>query len=373
MLKLIKLNQFSEAINVLRRAIGIEPVNANAWSNLGISHQALLEMDQALTAHTKAFELAPDNHRIRYNRAMALLLLGEFEEGLREFEHRRWVTDIMPRKISGPEWTGEDLAGKNILVHAEQGLGDAIQFARFLPMLADRGAKVHFAAHSALVELFTRSFDAVVESVLSPAEALPRYDFHIPLLSLAHRVDPRLESLEKHSAPYLILSDVGRSLLPPKKDRLDIGIVWAGNPKHSNDINRSCDLAILRPLFELTDIRWISLQVGQRSTEIAANGFPIIDLSAGLTDFTATAELVSQLDYVVSVDTSVLHIAGALGVPTFALIPFEPDWRWMLQRSDSPWYPSIRLYRQTRINDWSQAVENLKQDIQVHRDSLPPH
>ena len=361
---LIRLSRIPEALENLRHAINIDTTNANAWSNLGIALQAQLKINQALRAHSRASNLAPENHRIRYNQALALLLSGNLKDGLREFEHRRQIPEITTHTFNGEEWSGQKLSNIHLLVHAEQGLGDTIQFARFLPVLTKAGAKVHLVTHTALIELFVNSFGNILESILAPSDPLPQYDYHTSILSLAYKLGVTLKGLQHYQAPYLKAPNCITLPIKKSKQYSNIGIVWSGNSKHPNDENRSCSLAELAPLFHLERTKWISLQVGPRATDINNIETEILDISKYLTDFSRTAAIISQLDLVIAVDTAALHLSGAIGARTIALLPFEPDWRWMIGRYDSPWYPTLRLFRQDHVKDWSTVVNKISLEIQ---------
>jgi len=366
---LLKTGQIRQAIDQFEQALAIAPDLSEVWSNYGVALQEEHRMDAALDAHRKAVALAPENHAIHYNNAMSFLLYGRFEEGFTAFEHRLEMPDRKPREFGGIRWTGEDLAGKKILVHAEQGVGDCIQFARFLPLLNEMGAQVIFASHSSLLRLFTTL--GGIQELIGPDQKPSDFDFQTPLLSLALRLDPNLERLASLSNPYLKVPGGTECPLGEKGARMRVGLVWAGNPLHANDRNRSCPFEQLHPLFDLPHIQWVNLQVGERSREFSTVPAGNLDISASLKDFAATAAAISNLDLLISVDTSVLHLAGALGVRAWALLSYAPDWRWMLERRDSPWYPTLTLYRQKQPGDWAALVANIKADLALMDQANP--
>ncbi len=353
------LDALEEAERFCRAALKIDPTLAEAHASLGFMLTSLGRLDEALAACEAAIALRPDFAQAHWNRATACLLGGDFRTGFTEYEwrkrHDRFSRDFLD--LPGPLWAGEALAGRTILVHAEQGLGDTIQFSRFLPLLAERGARVALACDARLIPLL-RTLSGVAE-VVARGGTLPPYDCWVDQMSL-----PRLFGLTPETIPapggYLCADAdrvaAWRAALPPGRK---VGLVWAGNPLHSNDRRRSLPPAQLaRLLGAARGFTFVSLQVGPRAAEAA--GLP--DFSAHLTDYAATAALVAALDLIVTVDTSVAHLAGALGVPTWVMLPFAPDWRWILGRNDTPWYASLRLVRQQRPGDWDGVVDEI-----VHR------
>lgn len=359
---LLRLGRVDDAIDRFRAALERDPDSPEASSNLGFALQERLALEEALAAHRRAVALAPDRAVLRWNLAMTLLLAGDLAAGLTAFEARRDMPDRRPRPYPCPEWTGGDLAGCRLLVHAEQGIGDAIMVARYIPLLAARGAHVVFAVHTALAPL-ARTIPGVAEVVGGAAEP-PPCDLQAPLLSLPLRFATTLETIPA-DVPYLAVPPGTSSPLPPPAGRRRIGLIWAGNPRHANDRNRSCPFVALQPLFSLSGIDWISLQVGERSGDPAATGARVADIAPALTDFAATAAAMAELDLVITVDTSTAHLAGALGRPVWILLPYAPDWRWLTARPDSPWYPTARLFRQTTPGDWAGVVHQVREALET--------
>lgn len=355
----MKIGDLTEALEHFRAATDLAPDYAEAWSNLGVALQDTHEIDAALDAHRRAIALSPEVPAIHWNYAMTLLLTGDYAAGFSEFECRQQMPDREPRQFVGKIWHGEDLANKTIFVHAEQGLGDTLQFARFLTPLATLGGRVVVSPHSAIADLVAGITG--VSQVIGGSEAPPPFDFHIPLMSLPHRLGTSLQNLP--SAPYLKPVSGVASLLPPCGDNFRIGLVWAGNPNHANDHNRSCPLTSLSPIFEVSGIDWISLQVGDANNAIRETGAPVLDLAEKLTDFSITAATMRDLDLVITVDTAVAHLAGALNHPVWILLPHAPDWRWLRDRRDCPWYPSAQLFRQDRAGDWAGVVAELIHEV----------
>jgi len=372
--------QLGEAADSFRRALALDPNMAEADNYLGLICRAAGRLPEAIEHYRRAIAYRPDFGGAHFNLGVAQLALGDFANGWREHEWR-WQTSKPPRhKLPQPLWTGEDLAGKTILLHHELGLGDTIQFMRYAPLVAARGARIVIELQPALVRLVA-GFQGTME-VVGAGSPLPPFDFHCPLLSLPERFATNLATIPVR-VPYLVpeaeaAARWGRRLAPVAG--LKIGIVWAGNPAHQDDRNRSLPLDWLTPLFNVLGLRWFSLQVGERAGDInRLPGGTITDLSRQLTDLAETAAAIANLDLVIAVDTAVVHLAGALGVPVWLLLPFAPDWRWMLGRDDSPWYPSLRLFRQKEPDDWDAVVARVRRALArqvsslaaLDRDALP--
>jgi hypothetical protein len=255
--------------------------------------------------------------------------------------------------------------GKTILIHSEQGYGDTIQMVRFARTLADRGARVIVETHAVLAPLLGDV--GGIAQVIVHGDSLPRFDFHIPMMSLPAACG--IASVADIPAmPTYIVGRAARAVtLPPREaNELRVGLVWAGRPTHKNDRNRSLDAARLAPLASIPNVKLFSLQIGATSQDIAH--LPgIVDLAPQLTDFAATADVLAQLDLVIAVDTAVAHLAGAMGKDAWVMLPFAPDWRWLLARDTSPWYPSLRLYRQPKIGDWDDVVGRIAADLAAGR------
>ena len=269
-------------------------------------------------------------------------------------------------RFSQPICDGSDIAGLTILIYVEQGVGDAIQFIRYVPLVTQACDKVIIECHRDLSALF-QNIEGV-KQVMVQGEPLPNFDIQCPLLSLPSVFNTTLKNIPSR-VPYISLDSV---LVQKWKDRvqhddskLRIGLVWSGSPKYKNDRNRSCSLADFAPFSKFADITFYSLQKGKAS-EQAKNppeGMKLIDCSEDLNDFTDTAALIENLDLVISVDTAVAHLAGAIGNPVWTLLPFAPDWRWMLNREDSPWYPTMRLFRQPSPRDWESVIDSILREL----------
>jgi tetratricopeptide (TPR) repeat protein len=362
----------NEAIVAHRRAIALRPDIAEAWNNLGLCLVALNKTAEASAAFREARHLKPDSPDISYNECLVHLVSGNLREGWEGHECRAKArnTQRPPTGLS-PAWDGsEPLAGRSIVVYSEQGLGDTIQFARYIPLLAERGAQVHAVVQPSLQSLIGRIEG--VRSVGSLDGAWPDCDFNCALLSLPRAFGTDLSSIPA-TVPYLV-ADHERiektAVWMGSAGKRRMGAVWSGNPAHANDRNRSLPLSVLSPVLTSAVPGWASLQKSLRPAEaeiLRAAG--AIELSGQLVDFEDTAAVLSQLDLVISVDTSVAHLAGAMGIATWILLPYAPDWRWFLDRDDSPWYPTVRLFRQTRPGDWSSVMARLAKALE---NDLPP-
>ena len=332
----------------LRQAIAIDPALPEAHASLGFMLTAAGRLSEAITACDEAIRLRPDFAIAYWNRSFVHLLAGDFAAGWADFEWRKrhdaFARDLTP--LPGTEWTGEDLTGKTLLINTEQGMGDTLQFARFFSVLADRGARVVVACAKVLMPLIAgvRGVAAVV-----PRTMLPAYDFWINQMSV-----PRLLGTEVGSIPSAA-GYVSAAPVWAPSPRRRVGIVLAGNPQHSNDVRRSMPDVAAAGLAALPGIEWVSLQVGSTAAAVAAR-FGVADLTQTLTDFGQTAAVVASLDLVISVDTAVAHLAGAMGVKVWLMLPHAPDWRWMLERDDTPWYASMRLFRQAAPGDWASVT-----------------
>jgi tetratricopeptide (TPR) repeat protein len=356
-----------EALAAYERALALAPDNAPLLANRAAALRRLDRPHEAITSARKALALRPDFAHARFVESVACLSLGDFEAGWRAYESRwqiGWLAS-QRRDFGAPLWRGdESLAGKAILLHAEQGLGDTLQFARYAPLLAEKGATVFLEVQAQLVRLVS-CMDGV-SAVFARESPLPPYDFHCPLLSLPLACATALQSIPA-DVPYLsadraMVARWGARL--PRRRPL-IGLTWSGERSHDNDLNRSMRLATLAPLFDLPDLTFVSLQHEVREEDaalLAARG-EVLSIGADFKDFSDTAAAIGALDAVISVDTAVAHLAGALGKPLFLLLPFAADFRWLRERCDSPWYPTARLFRQPQFGDWPGAVNMLRDTL----------
>lgn len=352
---LADLGRLDDAIASYRRAIELSAAYADAYTNLGVTLYANGNSTGAVEACEKAVALRPDFAKAHSNLALILLGTGDFARGWVEHEWRwRCNPNFKPRAFGQARWEGDALAGRTILLHAEQGFGDTMQFVRFAPMVVERGGRVIVECRGELAGLLRESMDGV--RVIARGETLPAFDLHCPLMSLPLALGVTLDSIPR--SPYLKASPERvdrwvRAIGP--RDRCRVGLVWAGRPTHTNDRNRSMRGADLAGLISTKGVAFHSLQCGRAAHELSGAE----DHSGSLTDFAETAALIANLDLVISVDTAVTHLAGAMGKPVWLMLPYAAEWRWMLKRADSPWYPSARLFRQRRWGDWRGVVDEV--------------
>jgi lipoprotein NlpI len=363
---LSSLGRSAEAVAAYERALALQPDNAKALIGRGGALQALNRHQDAIADFDRAAALDKSSADARHNAALARLALGHFRRGFEDYE-LRWRRTGMPppRSFGRPLWLGEfPLARKTVLLHAEQGLGDCIQFVRYAPILARAGATVVLEVPAPLTSLLARV--AGVASVVARGAALPAFDVHCPLASLPHALRTEPSSIPA-AVPYLGPSaeHIARwrtrmGALPSPR----IAIAWSGNAAHPNDRNRSLTLDQFAPLLA-GNAGFVSVQRDLRAADTDTLGrMPqLLHVGEELADFEDTAAVLALADVVITVDTSVAHLAGALGRPIWILVPFSPDWRWMLDREDSPWYPTARLFRQPAIGDWASALTRVREAL----------
>jgi Flp pilus assembly protein TadD len=352
------------AVDCFRNALHLRPEYVEAMSNLGRTLVATHNVKEGISLLRQTIRLRPDHIEAHWGLALALLLDGQYAEGWHEYEWR-WRLKNCPfvrKNFSQPQWRGKQLQNKRLLLHPEQGLGDIIQFARFFPLLAAYGGHVILEIPFAL----RRLLDGIpgVTEIVTYGEKLPPYDLHCPVMSLPLALRITLDTIpEPMQFPALRNHPEKRTIIDEKS--LRVGLVWAGNPKHLEDRKRSISLLQLVPLAEIPNVLFFSLakeRVPEQLVEIASQ-FSVTDLCSSAKDFVDTAEHIATLDLVISVDTAVAHLAATMNKPVWLLLPYTPDWRWLRDREDSPWYPSMRIFRQTRAGDWSEVIERVKNEL----------
>jgi tetratricopeptide (TPR) repeat protein len=365
---LFELGRYAEAVAAFDRALILAPDNPQAWNNRGNTLTALKRHQDAIENFDKALALQKDHAGAHFNRALALLVLGDWQRGFAEYEWR-WkrsgMTD-MRRGYGKPLWLGEfPLARKTILLHAEQGLGDTIQFARYAPLLARAGATVVLEVQSELKSLLGRLEG--VATCHSRGEKLAYFDVHCPLgsLPLAFKTEPANVPAE---IPYLHADEARLSKWRPRIEALPgkrVALAWAGNASHANDRNRSIDLKLLEPLLALEGVSFLSIQreMRENDVEILTRHANVAQLGGELADMDDTADVIALADLTISVDTSVVHLAGSLGRPLWVMLPFAPDWRWTLDGDQTPWYPQARLFRQGALADWQDTIAMVRAEL----------
>ncbi|MCP5002400.1 MAG: tetratricopeptide repeat protein [Planctomycetes bacterium] len=359
-----ELGQLDEAIESYDHAIELKPDYAMAYNNLGSALQELGKLTEAVESYDRAIRLLPDEATAHKNRSTALLLMEEFKEGWTEYEWRLSTKDHSLRNFRQPKWDGKRLCNRQILVHSEQGFGDTIQFVRYLPMVRSMGGRVIFECRQELYRLLKdcEGIDNIIERTYHSDIAVP-FDVQVPLMSLPGIFNTTTKTIPT-GMPYItpdskLAEDWHRRL---GNDRnFKIGIVWSGNPEFRNQ-SRSCSLADFSPLANIPGITFYSLQKGKASKETfrPPEGMDITNLENELHDFADTAAIIANLDLIISTDTAVVHLAGAIGKRVWVLLHYIPDWRWLLRRSNSAWYPGMRLFRQIQLHDWASVFDQVK-------------
>jgi len=364
---LFELHQEEEALAAFGKALSLRPAFPDAYFNRGKALSTLDRYADALASYDQALALRPGYPEARWHQSWIQLLLGNFKAGWSLFEARWEVAEFADqrRNFTSKLWLGQAaLDGSHILLYAEQGLGDTLQFVRYVPQLLSMGAKITLEVQPLLVNLLKDQWPGV--QVLPKGAVLPVSQWHCPLMSLPFALGTTLETVP-HNVPYLHCSpdwvplEVKHPKVKhPKVKRPLVGLVWSGNPGHKNDHNRSLALATLAPLLAC-DADFVTLQPELRAEDtVWLEAHPQVSLQqVALSDFTQTAALIEQLDWVITVDTSVAHLAGALGKPFWLLLPIGPDYRWLLEREDSPWYPTARLFRQKARGTWPEVIERV--------------
>jgi len=369
-------SRLDEALDAINRAIELAPDVAEFHCNKAVILSGMKRIDEAARSYRKALERDPGSAYAKFNLGCMLALLGQHEEGLECLE-ARFANDPELKKFRSrfdkPDWNGEDLTGKRLLVYSEQGAGDAIQHVRYVPQLK-KAFLIGEIPHG-LVFLLAGFFDVAIGrepdyDISNKPTDLPDYDYVVSFSSLPYLLDPDLANIPP--TPYL---QAEKSNLRVDPEKLNIGIVWAGSHLHSNDAARSCPVRYLLPLRDLPGVQLYSLQKGPVKREYWGTSVDFgvcaevsaIDLSEQLNDFSETAKVISALDLIVTVDTAVAHLAGALGKPVALMLPFCHDHRWLLDAKSTPWYSGMRLYRQEKAGDWEGVVAKVVSDIKVVR------
>ncbi len=366
-----EMEMFSDAILYYSKAIDAKKDFSDAYYNLGVVYEHLFDFENALLNYEYTLKYEPNHIYAHWNESLLLLLNGDYKNGFEEFEWRVLRNESVKRNFIKPSLTNLKIAGKKVYVYCEQGLGDTIQFVRFLSGLKKMGCYLIFEVDPLLVKLFS-ALNFIDELVprFSLDEPIVEYDYQISLLSLPRLFRTTIETIPSYT-PYLKtnINKVKYWNDELTGECLKVGIAWAGNPNHSRDKIRSVYLNRFEKFTSINSLRLFSLQKGEAAKEINEVNFNIRDLSSfGMNDFSDTAAVISNLDLVITVDTSVAHLAGALGKETWLLLPYFPDWRWMLERTDTPWYPSLKLFRQPKPGDWETVFQNVMDELKVWSD-----
>jgi tetratricopeptide (TPR) repeat protein len=349
---LLELNRSRDAIVEFQQSLSLEPDKPDALISLALAQRESGRTDLALAACERAVAIEPDNAAAHWQLAMALLTSGDLRRGFCEYEWRWRCSEFTSpnRNFPQPQWDGGDLSGKTILLHAEQGFGDSIQMIRYAPLVRDRGGRVIVLCRRELAELFA-SVNGIEQRIIE-GETLPAFDLHVPLMSLPAAMGTTLQTIP-NIVPYVRADPASIEQWKQKLAATSgkrVGLVWLGSVAFG-DQRRQIDAAMLHPLRTVAGVTFVSLQKPPAGAPV-----PMIDLTSELNNFGDTAALVMNLDLVICCDTAVAHLAGALGKPTWLLLPTPPEWRWMQTREDSPWYPTMRLFRQPTPGDWRSVV-----------------
>ena len=361
-----------QAIAQFRAAVEAEPGFAAAYVNLGyVLQYQRRNLGEALQNYDRALAINPQIPEAHFNKSLVLLSQGRYLEGWHEYEWRWRSPEAPPKPIfAQPEWDGSLLAGRSILIFAEQGYGDVIQFVRYVPLVAARGGRVIVSCEPALKRVLESV--AGVSCVVVNGEALPEFEVQLPIVSLPRMFGTTLETIPAQ-VPYVRVQDAlvekWRAAMSDGGRGPKIGLVWASQPLHRIAPLKSATLAAFAPLGSVAGARFYSLQKGEAAKEASASVAPmrIADLSSGIEDFADTAACIANLDLTISVDTSVAHLAGAMGKPVWTLLPYAPDWRWHPDQDSSAWYPTMRLYKQDRPGDWATVIARLVNDLLATR------
>lgn len=371
-----------EAAENYRKAINLKPDFAEAHNNLGEALLMQRKPAEAILSFNKAFECKPDYIEARFHRSIAFLIMGDYKNGFAEYEHRLLIKKYNNREFSHTQWDGSSLAGKTILVHSEQGFGDTFQFVRFLPMVKACGGTVIFECQQGLSPLLKHcyGFDKIVERP-PDAKTNETYDVHLPLMSSAKIFGVTAENIPAdvpyiESDPELVKKWESEILAKTNKTMSEIqnpfkaGLVWSGKPDRKYNFVRSCPLSEFSPLGDIPNLVVFSLQKGDAVKQIEnhGTGLSIINLDQTLDiigKFVDTAAVIANLDIVISIDSAVAHLAAALGKPVWLILPYAHDWRWLMDREDSPWYPNVRLFRQHKEGDWKAVMRRVADELKA--------
>jgi tetratricopeptide (TPR) repeat protein len=361
---LTRLGQLTKANHHYNTALKLKPKNADFWSNKAASFQANNRIKEAIEACNIALDINPNHSDAQWNRGIAHLISGNLQNGFADYEARWSLPEFKHRSFNSQLWHNQNLTGMTILIYCEQGFGDTIHFIRYIFLLAKQNPKaIYLETHKPLVNLLKKI--PKIDKVFVKGDSLPKSDYHIPLMSLAHRFKTTLENIPEPT-PYLRTtksSPYSFENSAHKTKTKKIGLVWAGRKSHQNDKNRSMPINLFLPFIKSPRVTCYSLQIGGADDCKKYSNY-VIDLSSYLTDFESTGSIIKNLDLVITVDTALAHLAGSLGVKCWVMLPFAPDWRWLLNRRCSPWYSSITLFRQQKRGNWKDVVKQIMASVE---------
>jgi ADP-heptose:LPS heptosyltransferase len=371
-----RVDRNEEAVTAYKRALELMPDRADIWDNLAQTYQSLNWLDEAEQAFHKTIAFAgqtiadEDSREIgegeygnrHWHLALMELLRGKYKKGFARYRARFGEVGGLARpNFSRPLWQGEDLNGKTLVICDEQGFGDTLMLARYLPLLKQRGARLIFSVHEVLKPLFENW--PVIEQIVTHGDTISNYDYYASVFDLPLRFSTELDTIPA-AVPYLPVLPPDAATHLEGDSRLKVGVVWGGSPLHSNDSRRSIPLKLFSGIFTDNHYQFFSLNRDLKpgDAELLPH-LAVTDLTPRLKNFADGARLIGQLDLVITCDTATAHLAGGLGIPVWVLLPFAPDWRWLTDRPDSPWYPTARLFRQPRIGDWQSVIDQVKQAL----------
>jgi tetratricopeptide (TPR) repeat protein len=368
-----RLGRDEEAIEIYKHTLALKPERADIWDNLGQTYQSLNRLEEAEATFRKTIEVAgqvitgdgtreiaeEEYGNRHWHLALMELLRGKYKAGFARYRARfREIGDLKRPLHPQPLWRGENLSGKTLLVHDEQGYGDTLMFCRYLPLLKKRGARVIFYVHPALAPLF-KGWEGA-DQIVMHGQPVSGFDYHATTFDLPHRFGTMLETIPAE-IPYLPPLEPDDNTELVHDGRMKVGVVWGGSPLHKNDDKRSIPLETFAAIFNEPGMQFCSLNRDMKTGDMRLlPRYPVIDLSLRLHHFGDAARFMRQMDLIITCDTATAHLAGGLGKPVWTLLPFAPDWRWLTGRDDSPWYPTMRLFRQSRAGDWEGVMARVK-------------
>lgn len=356
------VGRHDEALQHHFRAVGIADTYVEGFFNLGLTLRDMGRLEEAMGCFQRVLQLAADHPRAAVEAAVTRLMRGDLEAGFAEYEARHRLPEHPRPEFREPAWTGaEDLAGKRLLLYPEQGLSDGLHFVRYAPLLRQRGARVVALVQPLLRDVLRLS--GLLDEVVAEGEPLPGFDYHVSMLSLPALLGAAAAPAD---VPYLRAPERGRIRLGTHpRTRLKVGIFWAAMPGQPIDRNRSCPLGEFLALADNPEVLLFSLQGGVAQKDIEQLGATALvhDVGRGIFDFAEAATVLTQLDLLITIDSAIAHLAGAMGLPAWVLLPHTADWRWMVDRADSPWYPSLRLFRQPAPGDWRSVMGQVRTSL----------
>jgi tetratricopeptide (TPR) repeat protein len=368
-------SRLTEAVHYLREATRLNPNSSSSLNNLSIALAEQGNLEEAAACLQQAIALDFNNADIHYNLAHILLSMGDLHHGFSEYEWRCQTKNWAPTLFPLPLWNGSNLEGKTLLLHAEQGFGDTIQFIRYVDLIKDLGGRIVVACQASLKRLLATVY--AIDQLVTLGEPLPEFQVHAPLMSLPYLLKTTLATIP-NQVPYLAVPEVDYKPQLCSNADFKVGLVWASGDRRetlaafNNYQQKSCSLTLLTRLLSTAGVSFYSLQVGQNAHDIAQlnEQYSLQDLNPQISDFADTAALIAQMDLVISIDTAVAHLAGALGKSVWVLLPFAPDWRWLRERDDSPWYPTMKLFRQQSPGDWAGVIEQVAEALEKQVDRV---